>query len=317
MALTFQNPVLLLSLILIPIVYILYRIATQKKKKAAIKFSHLAVIKKAMGDKKRTLRTQILFYLSLFALALIIIGLADPHIPLKQTKEGVNVVLVLDDSGSMQAEDYKPNRLGAAKSSAEILVQSLKPEDHVGIVIFESGATTASYLMPYKERAISKLRSIAPKEGKTAIGDGLSLAVDMATSIPNKKKVVILLSDGVNNAGVISPAEAVAFAKANKIQVYTIGMGSEEPVVLGYDWFGNAQYAELDEETLMAIAQETGGKYFKSVDEETLDGIYKNISKDIEREKEPTNIKNWFFIGAILLLLIELYLRYGGYRIIQ
>jgi Ca-activated chloride channel family protein len=301
----------------VPLIFYFYYSAKQKKKKEAIKFSHLAIVKKAMGDRKRIIRTELLFYLTLSSLVLLLIGLADPHIPLKQTKEGVNVVLVIDDSGSMQAEDYKPNRLEAAKKSAEILVKSLKSKDHIGIVLFESGATTAAYLTPFKDKALEKLRSIAPKEGKTAIGDGLSLAVDMATSIPNKKKVVILLSDGVNNAGVISPAEAVKFAKANKIQVYTIGMGSEGQVVLGYDWFGNPQYAELDEETLMAIAKETGGKYFRSVNEKTLDEIYQGISKEIKREKEPTSIKNWFIIATIILLLAHLYIRYGRYRIIQ
>jgi Ca-activated chloride channel family protein len=316
MALTFLNPILLWLLLIVPVILYFHQLAQQKKKKEAIKFSHLAIIKKAMGQKKFS-RAKILFYLTLTAITLILIGLADPHIPLKQTKEGVNVVLVIDDSGSMQATDYSPNRLEAAKSSAAILIGSLNPKDHVGIVIFESGATTASYLTPFKERALQKLRSINQKDGKTAIGDGLSLAVDMATSIPNKKKVVILLSDGVNNAGVISPAEAVQFAKANKVQVYTIGMGSDSPVVLGYDWFGNPQYAELDEATLMGIAQETGGKYFKSVDKKTLDEIYKGISKDIKREKEPTSIKNWLYSLAIILLIIEIYLRYGRKSIIQ
>ena len=217
----------------------------------------------------------------------------------------------------MQADDYKPTRLEAAKSSAEILLKSLKEKDHAGIVIFESGATTAAYLSPYKEKVIEKLRNIQQKQGKTAIGDGLSLGIDMATSIPNKKKVVILLSDGVNNAGVISPQEAIEFAKTNNIQVYTIGLGSEGKVVLGYDWFGNPQYAELDEATLQAIAEQTGGKYFKSVDDKTLDEIYKNISQDIKREKEETNIKDWFFLAALITFLIYLYLRYGERRIIQ
>lgn len=258
-----------------------------------------------------------LFYLSLGIIALMVIGFANPHIPLKQTKEGVNVVLVLDVSGSMQANDYQPNRLEAAKKSAEILLNSLKEKDHVGVVIFESGATTAAYLSPYKEKVIEKLRSITLREGQTAIGDGLSMGVDMASSIPNKKKVVILLSDGVNNAGVISPEEAIQFAKQNKIQVYTIGLGSNDKVVLGYDWFGNPQYAELDEETLKKIAYDTGGKYFKSVNKNTLDEIYKNISQDIKREKEETNIKEWFFFSALILVFIELYLRYGGKRVIQ
>jgi len=307
----------LVFLLILPICYYLYNQIKKKKKNEAIKFSNISFIKSALGNKKKSKRNDILFYLSLAIISLMIIGFANPHIPLKQTKEGVNVVLVIDVSGSMQATDYEPNRLESAKSSAEILLKSLKEKDHSGIVVFESGATTAAYLSPYKNKVIEKLRDIQVKEGATAIGDGLSLGIDMATSIPNKKKVVILLSDGVNNAGVISPDEAILFAKQNKIQVYTIGMGSEEPVILGYDWFGRAQYVELDGETLKKIATETGGKYFKSVDSKTLNEIYKNISQEIKREKEETNIKEWFFFAALIILFVEVYLRYGGKRVIQ
>jgi len=313
----FSTPWVLIFLVFIPVLYYLYRRVIQKKKKDAIKFSNIGFIKSALGDKKKVRRDELMFYLALLVIVLMIIGFADPHIPLKQAKKGVNVVLVLDVSGSMQAKDYKPTRLEAAKRSAEILLRSLKEKDHAGIVIFESGATTAAYLSPYKDKVIEKLRSISPKQGKTAIGDGLSLGIDMATSIPNKKKVVILLSDGVNNAGVISPQEAIEFAKVNNIQVYTIGLGSDEKVVLGYDWFGNPQYAELDEATLKAIAKQTGGRYFKSVNDKTLDEIYKNISKDIKREEEETNIKDWFFFAALITFLIYLYLMYGKRRVIQ
>ncbi len=313
----FENPWILVFLFIIPILYYIYKQVITKKKKDAIKFSNLGFIKSALGDKKKSKRYDYMFYLLLVILALLIIGFANPHIPLEQKKEGVNVVLVLDVSGSMQATDYKPNRLEAMKKAAEILIKDLKKNDHVGIVTFESGATTAAYLSPYKDKVIEKLRSISLREGKTAIGDGLAMGVDMATSIPNKKKVIILLSDGVNNAGVISPAEAIAFAKSNNIQVHTIGMGSEEQVVLGYDWFGRPQYAEFDAETLKVIARETGGKYFESVDEDTLEKIYENLSEEIKREKEETNIKDWFFLAATLLLLYYLYMRYGGKRVIQ
>jgi len=313
----FETSWVLVFLGFIPIFYYFYNLVIKKKKKDAIKFSNLGFIKSALGDKKRSRRSEYIFYLALLVLILMIIGFANPHIALKQSKKGVNVVLVLDNSGSMQAEDYKPNRLESAKRSAEILIKSLKEKDHVGIVVFESGATTAAYLSPYKSKVIDRLRSIAPKDGKTAIGDGLSLGIDMATSIPNKRKVVILLSDGVNNAGVISPEEAIAFAKLNDIQVYAVGMGSSGKVVLGYDWFGNPQYAELDEATLQLIARQTGGTYFKSVDDKTLNEIYDNISKDIKREKEETNIKEMFFLAALFSFLIYLFFVYGNKRVIQ
>ncbi len=313
----FENPAMLALLAAVPILYYAYKRISARKKNEAMTFSSIAFVKSALGDRKKSKRAEMLFYLTLLALALMIAGLANPHIPLKQSKEGVNAVLVMDVSGSMQATDYQPTRLGAAKESAEILLKSLNQKDNAGIIIFESGATTAAYLSPYKEKVTEKLKAIAPKEGMTAIGDGLSLGIDMASSIPNKKKVVILLSDGVNNAGVISPDEAIQFAKSNKIQVYTIGMGSDGQTILGYDYFGNPQYAELDEATLKKIASETSGQYFKSVNDKTLGEIYKSISQDIKREKEETNIKDWFFIAAALALLAELYLRYGGKRIIQ
>lgn len=313
----FDNELYLLFLLAIPVLFYVYDKILKRKKKAAIRFSNLSYVKSAIGGKKKTRRDSLLFYLSMAVIALMIIGFADPHIPLEQTREGVNVVLVIDISGSMQAQDYPPNRLESAKNSAEILLNSLQPKDNAGIVVFETGATTAAYLSPYKDRVIEKLYDILPRDGRTAIGDGLSLGIDMAVSVPNKQKVVILLSDGVNNAGVITPREAVAFAQSNDIQVYTIGLGSEERVVFGYDVFGRPQYAELDEATLQAIAENTDGKYFKSIDSQTLDDIYENISQDIQREQEETYIKDWFFAAALGLLFVQIYARYGRGRVIQ
>jgi len=182
----FDNSFILFFLLVIPVLFYLYNKILTKKKKAAIKFSNLSYIKSAMGDKKKTKRDSLLFYISIAVIALMIIGFADPHIPLEQTKEGVNVVLVIDVSGSMQATDYPPNRLESAKSSAEVLLHSLQPKDNVGIVTFETGATTAAYLSPYKDKVIEKLRDILPRDGKIVIGDGLSLGIDMVTSVLNK-----------------------------------------------------------------------------------------------------------------------------------
>lgn len=313
----FSNAWVLILLLIVPVGFFLYQEMTKKKKKQAIKFSHLGFIKSALGDRKKSRQGDMLFYLSLGIVALMIIGFSDPHIPLEQKHEGVNVVLIIDVSGSMKATDYSPNRLEAAKESAITLVKSLEVNDPVGVVLFENGATTGAYLSPFKDNVIEKIKGIVQREGATAVGDGLATGIDMATSIPNKKKVAILLSDGVSNSGVISPDEAIIFAKDNNIQVYTIGMGSTTPTVLGYDWFGNPQYAELDETTLRKIAEETGGKYFKSVDSETLKEVYKNIGDEIEREKEETQIGKFFFFLALVLIMVEVYLRYGKKRIIQ
>lgn len=312
---SFLNPHVLWLLLLVPGLYYLYRQAIRKKKAAALKFSSVGLVRSAA--RKSSWRKSIIFYLSMSAVVMLLLGLADPHIPLEQTREGVNVVLVIDVSGSMKAEDYKPSRIEAAKRSSEMLLESLKPKDNAGIVIFESGATTAAYLSPFKDKVIEKLKAIKAKDGKTAIGDGLSLAIDMAISIPNKKKVIVMLSDGVNNAGVISPKEAISFARANKIQVNTIGMGTEGRTVIGHDYFGRPVYAELDEKTLKEVAAKTGGVYYRSVDSDTLEEIYARISEDIEREKEKTSIKDWLIAAAVLILLAEMYIMYGRYRIIS
>lgn len=311
MGLTIAEPIWLLALVSIPFFYILYLHSLKKKKDAVLKFSKLGLIKQSSSTTKSIVRRHITFILTILTLTFLILALADPHIPLKKIHKGVNVVLAIDVSGSMKATDYQPTRIDAAKRSAKILVDSLTPNDNMGIVVFSDGATSASFFTALKERTLSKLASVQANDGRTAIGDGLALAVDMVTSVPNKKKVIILLSDGVSNSGIISPDEAIEFAKANDIQVYTIGMGSEEKTILGYDFFGRPQYAELDESTLIKIAESTGGKYFKAVDDATLNKIYEGISNDIEREKEDTSIKNWFIALAMFTIIVELYIRYS------
>ncbi|MFA4860510.1 VWA domain-containing protein [Methanoregula sp.] len=312
----FSDPIWLMGLFLIPVLAALYWLVLRKKKQEALEFSNVALIKSALGTRSKSGRAHLLVALSLAALALLFIGLAGPHIPLMQAKEGVNVVLAIDDSGSMQATDYQPTRLEAAKHAADLLINSLEPADNAGVVIFESGATTAAYLSPDKDRVRQKLAAVIPKPGQTSIGDGLTLAVDMARSIPNRKSVVILLSDGVNNAGTVTPDDAVAAAQAAHIQVFTVGLGSAQPVVIGYDWTGNPQYADLDEAALRSLAEKGGGRYFRSVDQTTLAEIYRGLNKEIAREEEETPVGAWFIAGALFLLLIEFWARYGRGRII-
>ncbi len=313
----FEQPQWLILFALVPMIYYLYHFSAHKRKASAIKFSNIALLKTAMKGKSGRYRTRALFYLNMIIVISIIFALADPYIVLPHKGEGVNVVLALDVSGSMNAPDYKPNRMEAAKRSAKIFIDSLEPTDRAGIVIFSEGATTQSFMTKSRDRTISNLASIRVQQGKTAIGDGLALAIDMVTSVESKKKVVILLSDGVNNAGIVSPHEGIQFAKAHDIKVYTVGMGSNEKVVLGTDWFGRPVYAEFDEATLKMIAENTGGEYFKSVDDNTLDDIYNALSEKIERKNQETSTRVWFIILAFALFVVEFYLRYVKYRVLS
>ncbi|QYZ78500.1 VWA domain-containing protein [Methanofollis formosanus] len=312
----FSHPLWLLGLLGLPVLYLLYLRAEKRRKKEALLFSGVSILKEAIGETKPSRRPQVLFLLTLLAVALLITGLAGPHVPLEGIHEGVSVVLAIDTSGSMAATDYPPDRLSSAKSAAEKLLDGLESEDYAGVVIFENGAMSAAYLSPDHERVIGKLQAIKPRDGPTALGDGLALAVDMADAIPNRKKVVVILSDGMNNAGIISPAQAAGFAVERGVRVYTVGLGSAGPVAFGTAEDGSTQYARLDEKTLREVAATTGGKYFRSVDGDTLQEIYAALPAEIEREPEETDVAGAFFVAAVLVLLAECWLRYGRGRIL-
>ena len=315
MQIQFEFLYALLLLLIIPGLYFLYSKYNNEKKESILKFSSLKIIKKSVMG-KNFFRKHLPFILMMDILGLIIIGLANPQIPTLSLEKGINLSIVLDGSESMAAADYKPTRLDAAKGAISELVTKIGPQNNVGIVIFESGATTISYLTPDKDKIINAISSIEQGQGATAIGDGLSLGIDMASSIPDKKGVIILLSDGVHNSGLVSPEEAISYAKMNQVQIHTIGLGSVEPVYLRDDVYGDPQYAELDEDTLVAIAQETNGNYFKSLDEQTLNEIFVILSSNLEYEMEYSTIRDWFMAAAIGLLLIDAYIIYGRYRIV-
>ena len=137
----------------------------------------------------------------------------------------------------------------------------------------------------------------------------------MVSSILDKKRVIILLSDGIHNSGLVSPEQATQYAILNNVQVHTIGIGSNEPVYLRDDIYGDPQYAELDEQTLQDIASNTGGNYFKSLDEQGLNEILLELNTNLEYETELSTIRDWFIGSAIIILLIDIYIIYGKFRI--
>ena len=305
----------LLLFLLIPVLIFVYYKYNSNKKESILKFSSLKMIKK-IDVKRNLIRKHIPFVLVIIILSLIIIALANPQIVTIGVEKGINLGIVLDGSESMAATDYKPTRLEAAKNAVNSLVTKISEKNNVGIVLFETGAGTISYLTPVKEKTLSSISSIQQGTGATAIGDGLSLGIDMVSSILEKKRVIVLLSDGIQNSGLISPEQAIQYAIKNNVQIHTIGMGSENPVYLRDDIYGEPQYAELDEDTLRNISSSTGGSYFKSLNEQTLNEIIVDLSSNMEYETELSTIRDWFIGSAIGVLVLDIYIIYGRYRIV-
>ena len=301
--------------LLIPLLIFIYYRYNLNKKESILKFSSLKVIKKT-DVKKHVIRKHIPFILAIIILSLAIIALANPQIVTAGMQKGINLGIVLDGSESMAASDYKPTRLEAAKDAVNSLVEKTSGKNNVGVVLFETGASTISYLTPVKEKTLNSISLIQQGDGATAIGDGLSLGVDMVSAILDKKRTIILLSDGIQNSGLVSIEQATQYAVINNVQVHTIGIGSEKPVYIRDDIYGEPQYAELDENALKNISNSTGGSYFKSLDEQTLNEIVLELSSNIEYETELSTIRDWFIGSAIGLLLLNMYIIYGKYRII-
>ena len=300
--------------LLIPVLIFVYYKYNTGKKESILKFSTLKIIKQT-NTKNNLIRKHSPFVLIILVLSLIIIALANPQIVTMGAEKGINIGIVLDGSESMAASDYNPTRLEAAKKAINSLIEKTPNTNNVGVVVFETGAGTISYLTPVKEKTINSISSIQQGTGATAIGDGLSLGIDMVSSILDKKRVIVLLSDGIQNSGLVLPEQAIQYAINNNVQIHTIGIGSENPVYLRDDIYGEPQYAELDEITLKNISESTGGNYFKSLDEQTLNEILSNISSNMEYEKELSTISNWFIGSAIVILLLDIYIIYGRYRI--
>ncbi len=300
--------------LLIPVLVFIYYKYNSNKKESILKFSTLKIIKKT-NAKNNLIRKHIPFLLVIIVFSLIIIALANPQIVTLGSEKGVNLGIVLDGSESMAASDYEPTRLDAAKRAITSLVTKTSETNNVGVVLFETGAGTISYLTPVKQKTLDSISSIQQGTGATAIGDGLSLGIDMVSSILDKKGVIILLSDGIHNSGLVSPEQATQYAILNNVQVHTIGIGSNEPVYLRDDIYGEPQYAELDEQTLQDIASSTDGNYFKSLDEQALNEILLELNTNLEYETELSTIRDWFIGSAIIILLIDIYIIYGRFRI--
>ena len=315
----FEHAHALLLLLAVPGLYAVYRRYNTGRKESVLEFSSLGTVREALAGRSFA-RTHLPFILMMAAVGAAAVALADPQVPVMVTKmeelKGRNISIVLDGSESMAATDYEPTRLDAAKRAIIAVINGLDARDYVGVVLFETGATTVSYLTHDKGRAAEAVASIRHGQGATALGDGLSLGVDMTLSIPDRERVVILLSDGVHNSGLVTPEEAAAYANVTGVRVHTIGIGSEEPTYLRDDVFGEPQYAELDGEELMLIAHRTGGTFSESLDGQALYDALASIEAGLEHRTEYASVGEWFAAAVIGLLLASAYVIYGRYRIV-
>ena len=321
---------LFLLLLLVP--YIIWYMMYRKKTEPTIRMSDTHAYRFAPRSWKVVLMPiQLLLRVAVFVLLILILARPQTHNSWNnKSVEGIDIMLAMDVSGSMLAEDLKPNRIEAAKQvAAEFIVG--RPNDNIGLSIFAGEAFTQCPMTTDHTSLLNLLHGVRTDlatrgliEDGTAIGMGLANAVSRLKVSKAKSKVVILLTDGSNNRGDISPMTAAEIAKSLGIRVYTIGVGTNKVAPYPMPVAGGVQYVnipvEIDSKTLSDIAAATEGDFYRATNNKELQNIYKEIDK---LEKSKLSVKTYskryeayqpFAIAAVLLLLLEILLRITIFR---
>ena len=321
---TFLNPEFFWLFLLIPMV-IGWQIWKRNEQTATLKISSLQGFKTSKSFLAKL--KPMLFIFRLLALSSLIIAVARPRTvdvsSKTKTTKGIDIVMSVDVSGSMLAKDLKPNRMEALKVVAENFVKA-RPNDRIGLVVYASEAYTKSPVTSDKAVVLDAIRSIKYDnvlQDGTGIGMGLTTAINRLKDSKAKSKIVILMTDGVNNAGFIEPQTASNIAQQYGIKVYTIGIGSNGMADFPYAIAPNGQFlfrmmkVEIDESLLRSIAKNTGGKYFRANSNQKLESIYNEINKLETTEIQELKFYDYdekfrpFALFAGLLLLVEIGLR--------
>ncbi len=262
------------------------------------------------------------------AIIALILALARPQLRNDEeltNGEGIDIVLCLDISGSMLAQDFSPNRMEAAKKVASDFIDG-RPTDRIGLVIFSGESFTMSPLTTDRSVLKNQLFSVESGllEDGTAIGSGLATSVERLRSSQSRSKVIILLTDGENNGGLIDPNTAKEIAKSVGVRVYTVGVGTEGFAPMPIQTAGGViiqkEKVSIDEKLLTQIAKETGGKYFRAKDNESLSSIYREIDQLEKTKIEITTLKRYseqffpFALAAAILIFVEYLLRFTIFR---
>ena len=316
----FAKPYLLFLLILI-IPLVAWYVWKWRKSDPSVGVSTVAPIL-SFGTPYKVWLMHVAFALQVVAVAAIIVALARPQTHDSQRSssvEGTDIVLALDISSSMLANDLQPNRIQAAKEVASKFV-SRRDHDNIGLVVF-SGESLS--LMPLTTDRASVINAIAAAQtgalnDGTAIGDGIASSINRRISGQAKSKSIILLTDGTNNAGDVAPATAAQIAKQKGIRIYAIGVGTNGSIQITdpYGFSTTTMETKIDEAALKSIASTTGGKYFRATDTHTLRNVFAEID---QLEKSKINVNNYtqteenflpWILTALVVLSISLLLRY-------
>jgi Ca-activated chloride channel family protein len=327
----FYSPHYLWLLLLVPLILFIHH-SYQNKNTNFIKFTGTDDQQSKYNFWSIRWLRYLIHVLFAFAFICIIIPFSQPYNvninpPKIDYKNGIDIILSIDASGSMLAQDFDPNRLEVAKEVAKKFVDSRKG-DRIGLVVYEGEAYTACPATLDYELLKNQISAIEPGslEPGTAIGNGLGVAVTRLRSDSLVSKVIILLTDGSNNAGSIEPLEATQLAKAKNCKVYTIGVGGHgmapTPMNTPFGIIYQNMPVEIDENLLKEIAKETGGKYFRATDERSLEEIYKDIDKLEKRKMEDQHIGQQppitiipFFIWASLAILVIFAIKRWKFRL--
>ena len=328
---TFAHPYLLFLLLLLPaLAWLKGRVGFQP----AFLYSSVQLVRGITGI-TRSRAGSILLKLRWLALLLFILALARPQLGEGETKvtaSGIDIVVAIDLSGSMGSEDFelkgqRVNRLGIAKNVLEKFIAK-RPNDRIGLVAFARDAYIAAPLTldhDFLQQNLERLELATPGKDGTAIGSALSAALNRLRDIKSKSKIVILMTDGQNNAGKVPPLTAAEAAETIGVKVYTIGVGTRGLAPIPYvDPFGRKRYAQqpvdIDEATLQQISRRTGGKYYRADKTETLRAIYDEIDRlektevQVKKYQRYREIFPFVVLPGLAVLLLETILNHTVWR---
>jgi len=313
----FANKFFLYFLLIIPFLVFWYVYKYRHKSYPDIMFSNIGGFKGYQSNFKIYL-FHVLYGLRILSLAFLIIAFARPQSSLSKqdvSVEGIDLVIALDISGSMMAEDFKPNRLDVAKNVGIDFIKG-RDNDRIGLVVFSGESFTQCPLTTDHAVLMNLFSSVKTGmiDDGTAIGDGLATAVNRLRNSTAISKVIILLTDGVNNMGMIDPLTAAQIAARFNIRVYTIGVGGTGPAPYPFKTQFGIKYQNvdipIDENLLKSIAQTTNGKYFRATNKNKLEEIYKEINELEKTKIDVTEFKRkkeeflpLVLIGFILLFI--------------